>query len=133
MILNRKRALPCLGAVLFFVGMAVPVCRETMPPYPLWVYFEVSILTFAIYAWDKSAAKNGTRRIRENTLHLFALACGWPGAILAQQLLRHKTQKASFQRLFRVTLCLNCGGLAWFLMPDRVNSMVRFIAAQVSG
>ena len=35
------------------------------------------------------------------------LACGWPGAVLAQQVLRHKNRKPGFQGLFWVLVALN--------------------------
>lgn len=60
------------------------------------VYLSLSLLTFAVYAWDKRAARLRQRRVRERTLHLLALAGGWPGAWLARQWLRHKSAKPSF-------------------------------------
>ncbi|WP_153605141.1 DUF1294 domain-containing protein, partial [Pseudomonas aeruginosa] len=33
-------------------------------------------------------------------LHLFELLGGWPGALVAQQVFRHKTRKLSFQLVF---------------------------------
>lgn len=67
----------------------------------------MSLLTFAAYAVDKSAARHGARRVRERTLHLLALLGGWPGALLAQQLLRHKTVKPGFRLVFWFTVLSN--------------------------
>ena len=64
------------------------------------VYGLVSVVTFIVYAIDKSAARNDRRRIPEKTLHLLALCGGWPGALFAQKLLRHKTQKQPFLTVF---------------------------------
>ncbi len=50
------------------------------------------------YAQDKEAAQLGNRRIPENTLHVMAFLGGWPAAWLAQQKLRHKTQKQPFRQ-----------------------------------
>lgn len=71
------------------------------------VYVLLSLSTFLLYGWDKRAAIRGNWRIRERTLHLWALAGGWPGAWLAQRWLRHKSQKKSFRRLFWLTVLCN--------------------------
>lgn len=78
----------------------------------LGLYLGASLLAFLAYAFDKSAARKRRWRIPERTLHLLSLFCGWPGAWAAQQLLRHKSSKRSFQRVFWVTVLLNCGMLA---------------------
>jgi uncharacterized membrane protein YsdA (DUF1294 family) len=44
---------------------------------------------------------------------MLGLIGGWPGAIVAQQLLRHKTSKASFRLAFWATVVLN---IAAFLL-----------------
>jgi uncharacterized membrane protein YsdA (DUF1294 family) len=87
-----------------------------VPLVLLCFYSSASVAAFVAYALDKSAAKNDRWRISERTLHLFGLLGGWPGALVAQKLLRHKTGKRSFQLVFRVTVVLNCGMLAWMLM-----------------
>lgn len=79
-------------------------------------YLAASLLTFVVYALDKSAAKRAAWRTQESTLHLLALAGGWPGALLAQQLLRHKSSKPSFRRIFWLTLCINLAIVAWLIM-----------------
>ena len=72
------------------------------------VYIGLSIVaSFLAYALDKSAAINGRRRTPEKTLHLLGLAGGWPGALLAQQLLRHKCSKGSFVAVFWITVAAN--------------------------
>jgi uncharacterized membrane protein YsdA (DUF1294 family) len=80
------------------------------------VYCVLSIVTFAVYGLDKAAAKNGRRRTPENTLHLLSLAGGWPGALVAQRLFRHKNRKRSFRVAFWVTVAGNCGLLALVLI-----------------
>ncbi|MFN4352268.1 MAG: DUF1294 domain-containing protein [Hylemonella sp.] len=72
-------------------------------------YVGLSILCFAMYAADKSAARSGGWRTQESTLLLLGLLGGWPGAILAQQFLRHKSAKASFRSAFWGTVLLNVG------------------------
>ena len=75
----------------------------------------LSGVTFATYAWDKLAARRGTWRTSERTLHLLALAGGWPGALLAQKLLRHKSRKQPFRAIFWVTVVASCGVYGWLL------------------
>lgn len=87
------------------------------PRWILWAYPLVSALTFVVYASDKSAAKRGTWRVKENTLHLLALIGGWPGALVAQQTLRHKSSKADFRAVFWVTVMLNMVGFAYLASP----------------
>jgi uncharacterized membrane protein YsdA (DUF1294 family) len=60
----------------------------------------MSLGTFALYAWDKRAARLGRQRIRERTLHLWEACGGWPGAFAAQRLLRHKNAKPGYQLVF---------------------------------
>ena len=74
------------------------------------LYLGASVFTFAAYARDKTAARRGDWRTRESTLHLLALAGGWPGALLAQQVLRHKSVKAGFRAVFWSTVVLNVAG-----------------------
>lgn len=67
----------------------------------------LNLATYVAYARDKSAARQGRRRTPENTLLLLGLLGGWPAAWLAQQRLRHKTAKTSFQWRFWLTVIAN--------------------------
>lgn len=81
----------------------------------LLVYTAMSAIAYAAYARDKSAARRSRRRTPERTLHLMALLGGWPGALLAQRRLRHKSSKTSFLVSFWLTVVLNLALLAWGL------------------
>lgn len=76
------------------------------------LYVLLSAITFVVYALDKSAARTGGRRTPEVTLHALALAGGWPGALLARRVLRHKTRKQPFRAVFWLTVVANCVVLA---------------------
>lgn len=78
-----------------------------MPPAVWGAYMAMSLATFIVYAGDKRAARLGQARVSERTLHLLSLACGWPGALLAQQLLRHKSAKPEFLRRFWACVAVN--------------------------
>ena len=98
--------------LLFVVLIAALDRSGRLPPAVLPAYLASSAAAFLLYAWDKQAARAGRRRIRENTLHLLALLGGWPGAAVAQRVLRHKSQKPSFQLAFITSVVLNCAALA---------------------
>lgn len=87
------------------------------------VYFIASTITFILYALDKSAAKSNRWRIEENTLHLCGLIGGWPGALLAQRLFRHKTKKTSFQIIFWITVVFNVGANGWLLLSSAAQDL----------
>jgi uncharacterized membrane protein YsdA (DUF1294 family)/cold shock CspA family protein len=77
---------------------------------PVWfalVYLLASAITFLVYKNDKSCAQCGSRRTPEATLHALSFAGGWPGALLAQQLLRHKSVKREFRMVFWCTVIMN--------------------------
>lgn len=103
--------------LIFFMIVAGSVAANKIPPLILGLYFVLSLLTFLVYAKDKSAAKKGRWRTPESTLHLFSFFGGWPGALVAQQKLRHKSQKQPFRFIFWLTVLLNCAGLGWLCTP----------------
>lgn len=80
-------------------------------------YAALSVAAFLLYAIDKSAARANRWRVAESTLHLAGLMGGWPGALLAQQLLRHKTSKESFRSTFWGSVVLNAGGFVVLNSP----------------
>lgn len=74
------------------------------------VYAVVSVIAFAAYALDKRAARLGRPRTPEATLHSIELLGGWPGALLAQRLIRHKNAKASYQIVFWLIVAVHVAG-----------------------
>ncbi|MDR7332063.1 cold shock and DUF1294 domain-containing protein [Roseateles asaccharophilus] len=87
-------------------------------PHGLWgLYTAMSMATFITYWLDKRAATRGDWRVPEATLHGLALACGWPGALLAQRLLRHKSAKRSFRRVYWAMVVLNIAGFVAIFTP----------------
>ena len=81
------------------------------------LYAGASIGCFLVYALDKSAAREGLWRTPERTLLLLGLACGWPGAVLAQAWLRHKSAKPAFQWWFWLTVALNLASFIYLASP----------------
>jgi uncharacterized membrane protein YsdA (DUF1294 family) len=72
----------------------------------------MSLVTFLAFAWDKRrairfgggdearargrAGTGGRDRVPERTLHILELLGGWPGAIAAMAILRHKNRKGRY-------------------------------------
>jgi uncharacterized membrane protein YsdA (DUF1294 family)/cold shock CspA family protein len=128
-----KKKTGAAGAVIipgtFLVVLAFSVLSHKIPPLILWVYLALSVITFLVYAFDKSAAKDGAWRTPESTLHWLSIAGGWPGALIAQQLLRHKSKKQSFRTVFWFTVVINCGALAWVYTPAGAESIKSWMSS----
>lgn len=77
----------------------------------------VNVATYWFYAQDKEAAQLGKRRVPENTLHILSFLGGWPAAWLAQQRLRHKTQKQPFRQIYFCTIAFNILLILWLISP----------------
>ena len=86
-----------------------------MPVTVVAAYALFSAVAFLMYGADKSAAEQGKWRTKESTLHTIALVGGWPGALVARRVFRHKTTKQPFRTIFWVTVIANCLALAWFV------------------
>jgi uncharacterized membrane protein YsdA (DUF1294 family)/cold shock CspA family protein len=100
------------GASLFAIPAFVLIYLAVasvwrVPGWMATLYVAASLGCFAAYAADKAAATAGRWRISEDTLLLLGVAGGWPGAIVAQQALRHKSNKASFRAKFWFSVVLN--------------------------
>jgi uncharacterized membrane protein YsdA (DUF1294 family)/cold shock CspA family protein len=95
--------LPLVGTIHF--------TWTTRNPLPMILYPVMSLLTYALYADDKSRAKQQDWRTSEQTLHLCELAGGWLGGFIAQRILRHKSRKKSYQAAFWVIVVIHY--IAW--------------------
>ena len=87
--------------------------KRMLPFGILVLYLAASAASVVVYGIDKSAARHGRWRTAESTMHLLAVIGGWPGALIAQRLFRHKSSKPSFQAAFLFTVLLNCALLFW--------------------
>jgi len=79
------------------------------------VYATMSAVTFVAFYLDKRAAVREKRRTPETTLHLFELFFGWPGALAAMILLRHKNRKVTYIAVFALIVALHAAGW-WFML-----------------
>lgn len=91
--------LPGFGALKMWLGGGSAL--------PLWGYGIASLLAFFLYWSDKRKARDEVWRTPEKVLHAIELLGGWPGALIAQQVFRHKTRKISFQLVFWLIVLLH--------------------------
>lgn len=120
---------PTAFATLFFVFVAYAVFTGRLPLAIFGVYFAASVIAFVAYAIDKSAAEKDRWRTQEDTLHLFGLMGGWPGALLAQKVFRHKSRKREFQGVFWATIVPNCSALAVYSSPTASRAVLLVLGA----
>lgn len=106
-------ALPLLGVMLFIAGLLLAFWQGKLPVYVVAGYLLLSIFTYLSYWFDKRKAQAGRWRTPESTLQFMSLLGGWPGALLAQRYLRHKSQKRSFLWQFWFTVLLNLAALLY--------------------
>ncbi|HNP36236.1 MAG TPA: DUF1294 domain-containing protein [Woeseiaceae bacterium] len=100
-------------AVLFLAAIGVSAMTGNLPVIVLIGYAALSLITFVAYALDKSAAQSESWRTSESTLLMLGLIGGWPGGLIAQETLRHKSKKTSFRTAFWGTVVMNCGAIIW--------------------
>ena len=110
-------------SLIFLASLALAAQEGFLPMLVVWVYLALSLLSLLLYGKDKWAAGRRWRRTRERTLHLLAVAGGWPGALYAQQLFRHKSAKRSFRRMFWFTVLLNICALGYLLSPSGAETL----------
>lgn len=125
---SRGKGVSPLLAVLFLLSVTASAVFGKLPPALAGLYAVASLLAFVMYAWDKSAAVSGRWRTQESTLLLIGLVGGWPGALLAQKVLRHKSRKRSFQVIFWATVLINIGILGWLLTAKGAAVMWTLLA-----
>jgi uncharacterized membrane protein YsdA (DUF1294 family) len=107
-------SLVVLAAFALLYTLAALVGR--VAPWADLLYAGASALCGALYAVDKGAARAGRDRIPESMLLSLGLVGGWPGALVAQQLVRHKTAKRSFRLRFWITVVANVAVFAWIAL-----------------
>lgn len=104
-IVDRGPRFLVIPAFLFIVVAIATV--KSVPASWLIVYGVASVACFAGYGLDKRAAHRKEWRVSETILILLGLVGGWPGAIIAQEVFRHKTQKVAFRTLFWMSVAIN--------------------------
>nr|WP_315184377.1 cold shock and DUF1294 domain-containing protein [uncultured Albidiferax sp.] len=99
---------------------------QRLPGWAAGAAVVLNLVTFFTYWVDKHAAQTGQWRTKEDSLHLLGLLGGWPGAGVAQSVLRHKSRKAAFQATYWTTVVAHCAALlGWlfWLQPQLLLNM----------
>ncbi|TVP14833.1 DUF1294 domain-containing protein [Shewanella sp. KCT] len=115
--LGIKFALRLLLTMALFIGLFFAALMQRLPMASLLYFAILSLITYMAYAVDKSAAQKGNWRVQESSLHLLSLLGGWPGAMLGQQHLRHKSSKRAFRVVLWLTMIINLTLLGALLSP----------------
>ena len=110
---KRAAKWPLWCVLAFAIVLSAAVATAKLPLYVPLIYAGLSVCAFVAYWLDKRKAKAGRWRTPESSLQFIALLGGWPGALLAQHYLRHKSQKRAFLLVFYLGALLNLIALAW--------------------
>ena len=110
---RRFDALSLAVLAAFALAWAMVALTRGVSAWAGFLYAGASALCFALYAVDKAAARAGRGRVSESTLLSLGFVGGWPGAIVAQQLFRHKTVKRPFRLRFWLSVAANLAIFAW--------------------
>ncbi|NNH34355.1 DUF1294 domain-containing protein [Acinetobacter sp. NIPH 2377] len=106
-----------IACIAYILALAVFTILGMLSGMVLLFISITNALTYWLYAQDKEAALLGNRRIPEQTLHILSFLGGWPTAWLAQERLRHKTQKQPFRKIYFCTIALNILLILWLISP----------------
>jgi uncharacterized membrane protein YsdA (DUF1294 family) len=117
----KKSAIPAYLTSAFIMLMCVAVIMGKLPMNILLIYALLSALTFTLYWQDKRAAIKGNRRTPESRLQIFSLVGGWPGGLIAQPVLHHKSSKKSFLFTYWLMVLLNISGLFMVTSPKSIQ------------
>jgi uncharacterized membrane protein YsdA (DUF1294 family) len=92
-----------LGVSIFLWYQGLPI---------LYAYLiGISVIALLFYGYDKYQARHHGFRVPEIILHAITLAGGTPGALLGQQVFRHKTSKRSFRVWFYLIVLVQVIGI----------------------
>ena len=118
---------PILFTALFVCSLLGAAYFNRMSWWVIVAYLVASLVTFFAYGWDKSSARRGSWRTAESSLHFMGLVGGWPGALAAQRLLRHKSSKREFLFVFWVTVLLNVAAVGYLVWGGDASFINLFI------
>lgn len=85
-------------------------------PLPFFCYVTLSILTMILYGLDKANAAMRKWRVPEIYFYILELMGGWPGALMAQNRLRHKTRQTAYLVILRCIIALHLTGWIFYFL-----------------
>lgn len=124
---GNKHSWQTLLALGFLCVLLVAALMQWLPWWLACYYLLCSVITFVLYALDKKASIQGQWRTPELRLQLFAVLGGWPGALFAQQVLRHKSSKNSFLAVFWLMTLLNLAAFFWLMFADSAAKLRQWL------
>jgi uncharacterized membrane protein YsdA (DUF1294 family)/cold shock CspA family protein len=126
--LDRIIDIVLVTLALFFTAVIGGLVYSGSVPLPFFlIYLIASLITFTRYYFDKKAAQSDTSRTPEISLHTWSLIGGWPGALIAQRILHHKSRKKSFQKKYWATVVINISVFALLLHPVGDNFIKNYL------
>ena len=120
-------ALPAWIALLLLAGFSAIwtwASLQGLVPAIAQIYMlAINLIAFIAYWRDKRAAVRLGQRTPEVLLHGLEVLGGWPGAWLAQRMLRHKSSKQSYQWAYLSMIAINLVALGvWLDAQIRINT-----------
>jgi uncharacterized membrane protein YsdA (DUF1294 family) len=85
-----------VGVGLVLLGALAATLLRMAPAWALAAYLILGLVSFAVYGFDKRAARRGDWRVTEASLHGIDMIGGIAGGLFAQVVFRHKTRKEGF-------------------------------------
>ncbi len=107
--------------------LILAVRSDNLVPGLIAAFFMNSLLTVLLYWEDKYLAQYKYWRIPEKYLHIWEFLCGWPGALYAQHVFRHKRSKTSYMIVFWLCVIANIAILFLFFFREDALKMGKMI------
>jgi uncharacterized membrane protein YsdA (DUF1294 family) len=97
-----------VAAAVVIVLLLILAWMTDLPFYWMWLV-ALSVITWALYGFDKAQAKRGGLRVPEIVLHGLALLGGFAGGWIGRWMFHHKTRKRSFTVVLAASTLLHAG------------------------
>lgn len=108
--MQKHKFIKRVVGVVLCAAVALAVLLWRLGLAPLYAgLVSVNVVALLLYGFDKRQAIVGGTRIPEAALHIVALLGGSPGALLGQELFRHKTRKYAFRLALLAIFLLQAG------------------------